>query len=350
MNKPDQSLRILFFGNTGVLHRKGKPTPSTTIRVDNISRKLAGIGHKCRIDYIKTGKLQQNKEEILNSDVVVFHRIQASARTWVEASLVPLYILAKAYGKKIVFDLDDAVFLTFPVICEFCVKLADAVFVGSHFLLSYAKKLNPNAFLIPSAVDTEAFRPSEKRVRNSGQIILGWHGSAAGHFRNIKSLKPILKELSRKHNVTFTLLGTEGNRAIQEFFTAPNLSLNFGPTSWIRYDQLPSYLKDVDIGMSPLVDSLWNRGKCAMKAIEYMSLGKPVVASPVGEHNFIIKDRVNGFLAQSNEDWLSKIEELVENADLRYRIGARARNTVTMSFSLDKVARKVSALLQDMCS
>ena len=87
-----------------------------------------------------------------------------------------------------------------------------------------------------------------------------------------------------------------------------------------------------------------------MKAIEYMSLGKPVVASPVGEHNFIIKDRVNGFLAQSNEDWLSKIEELVENADLRYRIGARARNTVTMSFSLDKVARKVSALLQDMCS
>jgi glycosyltransferase involved in cell wall biosynthesis len=341
-------MKILFFGNLGVLQGEGKPGPSSIVRVTNIVKMLTKHGYDCSIEYLNVRNYKRNYNSILNADVVVFHRIQAS-RTWIEPSFIPLFLLAKKCNKKVIFDYDDAIFFTFPVICEFCIKFADIVFAGSHALLSHAKFLNDRSFLIPSAVDTNLFSPPKIQVQKDNQgVIIGWHGSALGHFRNLKLLKPMLVKLSKEHSITLKILGSEGSQLVQDYFKIPHLNLVLGPKKWVPYDQLPLYLHDVDVGVSPLVDNSWNRSKCAMKAIEYMSLGKPVIASNVGEHRYVITNNVNGFLADNEDEWIWYLTELIQSYQLREKIGRAARKTAVEVFSLDEVSNKICNLLEHL--
>ncbi|MFB3889804.1 MAG: glycosyltransferase [Candidatus Bathyarchaeia archaeon] len=178
--------------------------------------------------------------------------------------------------------------------------------------------------------------------------MIGWHGSARGHFRNLAPIKPVLEELGKKCPFTLRLLGTEGSPFIHDYFRIPNVKTVFGPNEWIPYNQLPLYLQDTDIGISPLADNIWNRAKCAMKAIEYMSLGKPVVASNVGEHRYVIRKGINGFLTENAEDWVSTLENLAMNSDIRRRVGEAARETAVEYYSLKKIAHLVSGLLEEI--
>jgi len=96
-----------------------------------------------------------------------------------------------------------------------------------------------------------------------------------------------------------------------------------------------------DIGIMPLTDDQFSRGKCGLKIIQYMACGIPCVASPVGANGDIIQDRVNGLLAGSSDKWLDKISSLIENSRLRERIGKEGRQTVSKSYSLQEVAPKL---------
>lgn len=324
-------------------------SPSSIIRVTNISNELQRLNYDCDVRYVHLNEFKENLAAIIASDVVVFHRIQASKATVIDPTFLPLLYLSKHYGKKVIFDLDDAIFLTFPFICELCILNAHAVFAGSHFLYSYAKSLNPRTYLVPSSVNAELFKTSGVNSKNKANAIISWHGSAIGHFRNIKILKSILSELCKKYDVTFRLLGAWNSKKIQEYFRKIlGIKVDFGPPKWVPYDRFPRFLLDVDIGVSPLVDDLWNRGKCAMKVLEYMALEKPVVASDVGEHRYIIKSGRNGFLAKTTDEWVVLLSNLIENCELRKKIGKEARETVVFCYSLNKVSRKIGNILENL--
>jgi len=298
---------------------------------------------------VHSDRFEANLAAIMASDIVVFHRIQASKATVIDPTFLPLFYLSKHYGKKVIFDFDDAIFLTFPVICELCILNAHVVFAGSHFLYFYSKRLNPRTYLVPSSVNAKLFKPRKVNSKNKANAIISWHGSAIGHFRNIKILKSILSELSKKYDITFRLLGAWNSKTIQEYFRKiPGIQVDFGPPRWVPYNKFPRFLLDADIGVSPLVDNLWNRGKCAMKALEYMALEKPVVASDVGEHRYIIKNGKNGFLAKTTAEWVVLLSNLIESCDLRKKIGQEARETVVFCYSLNKVSRKIGNILENL--
>jgi len=326
---------------------KGKMTPSTELRCIRISKELEKTGFSSRVRYCTVSDFERNLLAVRSSDVVVFHRIQFPMAGWPEpATEVFLQLAGKAINKRTVFDIDDSIFLHYPMLTEFFVKSSDLVTVGSHQLETFARRWNSHVELVPTGVDTEAFSP-EMRGPNRDSCVLGWHGTAYVQESNLRILLPALRILARKYDLTFKLLGSMGNRRLQKIFeSVKGLTVEFGPDSWIPYQELPLHLADVDIGLSPLRDDLWSRGKCAMKALEYMSMNKPVVVSPAGEHNYIIRHGVNGLFAETTQDWVSAISSLIENNGLRHELGIQARQTVVKAYSMKVVAERLAGTIE----
>jgi glycosyltransferase involved in cell wall biosynthesis len=343
-------LRILFFGQLAkIWSLRGKPTPSTVVRCSYLSGQLEALGFTCSVRYRKYRELSDLIGQVRTSDVVVFHNLQFPMTTKPEPPIELLLHMASRSARKItIFDMDDAIFTQYPILTEFFVARSDLVTVGSHQLAVFARKWNKHVHILPSPVETELFSPSVRNHKRAERVVLGWHGTAYNQLGNLRLLVPVLRNLATRHDITLKLLGTMGNERIQRMFSSiKDLEVDFGPNSWIPYDRLPFQLADVDIGLSPLDDTLWCRGKCAMKALEYMGMGIPVVGSAVGEHNYIIRDGANGFLASTEEEWDSKIEQLMENDGLRSRIGREGRKTVTNDYSLPAVAERFASILAD---
>jgi glycosyltransferase involved in cell wall biosynthesis len=113
-----------------------------------------------------------------------------------------------------------------------------------------------------------------------------------------------------------------------------------------RLDRELADLAGIDIGVAPLADSPWERGKCGVKLLQYMACGIPVVASPVGVHNDIVRDGVNGFLARNELEWRDRLQQLLQDTALRQRLGAAGRLTVQQHYNLEHVAGKVAEVLR----
>jgi glycosyltransferase involved in cell wall biosynthesis len=340
-------MKILFFGQiTRLWGLRGKPTPSTIVRCSQLASELDRLGFSCTVLFRRTRDFSRLLQEIRKSDVVVFHRLQFPLTNVPEAPIEPfLHLASRATNKTTIFDIDDAIFLQDPVLTEFFSAKSDIVTVGSHQLAAYARKWNRKVALIPTPVPTEIFSP-KVRSRRRGDFVLGWHGTAYTQLHSLRILVPVLTQLAERYDIRLKLIGSMGNRKVQSIFNGiPGLQAEFGRDEWIPYERMPASLADVDIGLSPLTDSLWSRSKCALKDLEYMSMAIPVVASAVGEHNFIIRNGINGYLATSTADWLDKISRLIEDGRFRDGMGGRGRQTVNREYSVRVVAQKFANVI-----
>jgi glycosyltransferase involved in cell wall biosynthesis len=348
-------LNICFIENSNILHekdyvsieRKKSPhTQSSVVRVLNVARSLFNRGHSVSI--LNYQHPMATFEEILKkSDVVIFHRIQASKKSYISWKYLKAFLLARSMKKIIVFDLDDAIHLHFPLIAEYLASKSNAVFAGSHQLMFHYQRYNKNVFLVPSAVDTDVFKPQLKKEKRKDVMVIGWHGSASGHLSNLRLLAKALKKFPRSSNVKLKILGTGSNQELRSIISKmfQQFEIDFGPPFWVPYRELPKYLRDVDIGVYPLVDNYWNRSKCSMKLLEYMALGLPTVSSGVGENLYIIKNGLNGFLAFKLDDWIEYIIKLLDDTNLYESISKNAYRTVAEKYSLEKVATKIENIL-----
>jgi glycosyltransferase involved in cell wall biosynthesis len=116
---------------------------------------------------------------------------------------------------------------------------------------------------------------------------------------------------------------------------------------------LATETKDIlsfDVGIMPLRDDAWSRGKCAFKALQMMALGIPVVASPVGANREVIQDGVNGFLADGAEEWAARLSSLAESPKLREEIGQRGRGTAISRYSLKGAGEELASAIRRLCA
>lgn len=251
---------------------------------------------------------------------------------------------------KIVFDFDDAVWLTNvsdankrwswmkdPGKTPKLIAMSDIIFAGNPFLADYSRPFNKNVVVVPTTIDTDEYRPVPER--QPGPVCIGWSGSitTVQHFRYAL---PALQQLRQRFGdrISFRVIG-DGS------YTEPSLGVQGLP--W-RKDSEVHDLQAIDIGIMPLPDDEWARGKCGLKGLQYMALGIPTVMSPVGVNSEIIQDGLNGHLATDTADWVEKIARLVEDADLRQRMGAAARNTVVARYSLNAWKDRYLELLNDL--
>jgi glycosyltransferase involved in cell wall biosynthesis len=251
-------------------------------------------------------------------------------------------------GVPVVYDFDDAIFL--PNVSEAnrvisflkqpgrvatILKHSARVTVGNEFLAAYARQFNPSVTVIPTAVDTARFAPRADRSVQGSKPIVGWIGSPTT-FPYLEALAGVLREVAQHH--PFTLKVSGAGRPVN----FPGVDVMEVP--WSMRDEV-SLFNTCDVGVYPLTDDDWSRGKCGFKAIQCMSCGVPVVAAAVGVNREIIADGVNSFLASTPAEWAGKLGRLLSDAELRGRMSAAGRQTIEERYSLKVTAPQVEAVL-----
>lgn len=241
-------------------------------------------------------------------------------------------------GAKVIFDFDDAIWLDDvseqnrklswlkrPSKTADIIRMADEVIAGNHFLAEYAKQFSQHVHIIPTIVDTTVFRPADTARRAGEPICIGWSGSKTT-VKHFETVLPALRKLNEiyGHRIRFKLVGDRN-------FRAEGLSLECSDFS---FENEPKEFQEMDIGLMPLPDDIWSKGKCAFKAIQYMSFETPPVVSPVGMNTEVVQHGVNGYLADSIEEWVTYISGLINSDHLRRTIGHEARKTVMERYSL----------------
>jgi glycosyltransferase involved in cell wall biosynthesis len=237
---------------------------------------------------------------------------------------------------KLVFDFDDSIWL--PNVSEAnrrwkwlkdpgktgkLIALCDLVLAGNSYLADFAKRFNARTQVMPTTIDTDEYLP--RTVRPEGPVVIGWSGSITTiqHFRHAV---PALLALKAKYGrrIAFRVVGDGAFR---------HEELGIEGLPWRKETELDD-LRAMDIGIMPLPDDEWSRGKCGLKGLQYMALEIPTVMSPVGVNGDIIRDGENGYLAATTAEWVDRLSGLVEDAELRKAMGKKARGTVVDRFSL----------------
>lgn len=163
----------------------------------------------------------------------------------------------------------------------------------------------------------------EKNKNADYKVVVGWIGSPST-FKYLKKYKAVFSQLLEKGNVELHIVGATEDLG---------LGTNVKYLKWTEENEV-ALISNFDIGIMPLENTPWELGKCAYKLIQYMGCGVPVVASAVGMNKEVVDDGINGFLVQSEEDWTSKLTQLIDDSTLREKLGKMGRRKVESQFSL----------------
>ncbi|MBL7196546.1 MAG: glycosyltransferase family 4 protein [Candidatus Omnitrophica bacterium] len=239
-------------------------------------------------------------------------------------------------GKPIIFDFEDAIYLPspdkksifrwlrFPRKFYLNINLSTHVLVCNNYLKKKLAAYNPNITVIPTSIDTVKFRPKDYKPSN-GDLVIGWIGSHTT-LPCLKLIIPALQKLSKKYKFILKIVG--GGAEIE----IPGVKVI--NEKWALQKDVENF-QSLDIGIYPLPDNEWAMAKTPFKTIQYMSVGVPTVASCVGGNREIIEDGINGFLTSSEEEWIEKLSLLIENPQLRQKLGIAGRKTVEERYSLN---------------
>lgn len=269
---------------------------------------------------------------------------------YIEKELFPWvpYIIEKWFlkNKQYILDYDDAIFHKYDksknkviqfILSNKIKKLmanSSAVIVGNEYLKKYAINSGAtNVHIVPTAIDINKY--TEEKNKSTKKII-GWIGSPTTS-EYLKPLVPLLLKLHKENNVSIQIIGSKK----QEFIPS-----EFDIVEWSEETEV-SHIKKFTIGIMPLINNDWEKGKCGYKLIQYMGCGVPVIGSPVGVNEKIIDHGKNGYLARNIEDWEKYLKTLLNNQTLRGKFGESARKKVEKEFNKDiEINRIINIMFQ----
>ncbi len=246
-----------------------------------------------------------------------------------------------------IFDYDDAIFHNYDLHRSPLVRrvfgdkirkvIADAVmvFAGSEYLANYARQVNNNVRLLRTVVDLNNYPPTTD-AGDDGIFTIGWIGSPST-AEYVKEIEPALREFCANHPARLLLIGS-GEVDLRDVPAEVR--------AWSGEREVADLL-ECDVGIMPLSDTPWARGKCGFKLIQYMACGLPVIASPVGVNADIVEHGVNGYLAGTNGEWFDAFVALYEDKAAGREMGKRGRADVEAKFCLQINADRMAQFLQE---
>ena len=238
-------------------------------------------------------------------------------------------------GVPMVFDFDDAIFvpyrspsngylsyLKFPSKTRTICRLSSHVMAGNPYLAEYASAVNPNVTMVPTTIDINKYTLDSARPEPEVPVI-GWSGSFST-VQHLDTIRGALSRLARRERFRLRVIGTPT-------YEVEDVEVDALP--WRAATETDD-LRPIDIGVMPLPNDRWSKGKCGLKALQYMALGIPTICSPVGVNTDIIQDDENGFIAATEDEWVEKLARLLRSAELRRRLGMAGRATVEARYSM----------------
>jgi glycosyltransferase involved in cell wall biosynthesis len=344
-----------------VLTRYGPLAPSSRVRFYQFIPFLEKHGVALQVspllpnDYVK--RLYSGKRSSLVSiSAAYIQRINQLIRSrnfdliWLEKELLPwlpVQVELMLARRKIpyVVDYDDAVFHRYDLNRNGLIRLflgkkidsvmqnATLVIVGNNYLAERAHRAGASRVeFLPSVVDTQRYFSKE---RTDLDFNVGWIGSP-GTAPYLHLIEAPLSKLCQNSDVRLVLVGA-GKQDLE-----PEIRKEL--RAWDETTETKE-IQNFDVGIMPLPDEPFERGKCGYKLIQYMACGLPVVASPIGANRQIVEQGINGFWASNDEEWFEALSFLREDKKKRNLMGAAGRNKVEQQYSLDVAAPRLFDLL-----
>lgn len=277
--------------------------------------------------------------------LLLYYAARADVVILVRRTFSPLLLsLLRRVSKRLVFDYDDAIFLKSsgqPSVkrgrrFQRTLSRCDLVFAGNHYLKEQAQPYCDQVTLLPTSLDLSHYQKND--VSKSDFIDLVWIGSSSTR-RYLESLLPAL-ESAAKQNDRLRL------KVIADFDLATDV-LPVLAVPWSLENEARE-LRSAHIGIAPMIDNPWTRGKCALKVLQYMAAELPVISSPAGVNREVVESGVTGFLADNEEEWVNAIMQLAQDRELRQRMGNAGLLRCTEGFSqqhcADILAQSITAL------
>ncbi len=297
-----------------IIYKRGKYLPKSFFT-------LLGYGKRC-FDLVR----------LPFYDVVYVH-------LWVTPFGPPLFErLVRMLARKMVYDIDDMIYLkeqtskANPIINSlkgkgkpiYLFRSSDFVLTSTDAIQEYASTFNNNVVKVPISVDTERYLPKQDYNIENRKLIIGWTGSLSTS-PYLHLLDNVLKELSRDFDFRLLVMGDQDFRIE---------GVDVEAVSWSASYEVSTIAK-FDIGLYPLPNDPWVYGKGGGKALQYMSLGVPTVATGIAYNLKIIQDGENGFLVNTESEWRNALARLMQDAELRKNIGKKGVKTVEDQFSIN---------------
>ena len=249
-----------------------------------------------------------------------------------------------------VFDFDDSVWIRYrspansfwsylrcPGKTATTCRLAEHVLAGNDTLATYAQAHARAVSIVPTTIDTDLYKPASPK--QAATTVIGWSGSySTGPY--LELVRAVLQRLARRFAFRVVIVGAQE-------FQVEGIEIEVRP--WRLENELRD-LGEFDIGLMPLPDSPWERGKCGLKALQYMALSIPAVASPVGVNRQIIKHGENGLLASTEDEWEQALGRLLADVSLRRELGRAGRATVERAYSARVHAPRVADVFRSVVS
>lgn len=330
-------MKILFLTS-------GPRVPSTRFRVMQYVPLLRAAGHRCTVAHSVPEKYGQFRAVGWR----LSQRLKRAFRRWhlLRARLERYDVVViereifndgtsdmeerfRAVAPLLVLDVDDAVFLNHPDKFDRICRMCGMVLAGNRFLRERIEPVNPNVVVVPTCIDAEAYKRRDRSAGAAGRPIVGWMGTT-GNLQYLEVAAPALRRLAAACDFELRLIAP-GDEPIAE------LDLEGVNLRFVRWDPRTEIeqLRQFDIGLMPLrADQPWDKYKCGLKLIQYMAVGIPAVASPVGVNAEIVTHGRDGYLAADTAGWVEALRPLLDDADLRARVGNAARSRAEKDFSI----------------
>lgn len=264
--------------------------------------------------------------------------------TWLNRELVfGRYSLEGLVRRPYVFDVDDAIWQARPDGATAVARIArqaSVVFAGNRHIANHFSPLCARVEIIPTAIDTQRFHPGSGENPGSDRFVVGWTGSA-GNFPYLYAIERALDDFLAGHDAELLVMAERP----PSFSVIPQDRVRYVRWSPLAEDAI---LREMSVGLMPLPDSDWTRGKCGFKMLQYMAAGLPVVVSPVGVNAEILSRDTVGFGAWTDEEWRSALEYLYHNRDDGRAMGIRGRAVVEAEYSCAVVGARIAQIFHSL--